>query len=243
MSARPFIGTAGWSIPKSESSGFLFGGSHLERYAARMNAAEINSSFYRPHRTATYERWAASVPDAFRFSVKLPNAITHEQRLVEPEAVLDRFAVEVRGLGAKLAVLLVQLPPRVPFQPETVERFFTALRERFTVPIACEPRHPSWFSAEANGLLVTAEVARVMADPPPAPGAEILGGWPGLAYIRLHGAPKIYYSNYEADALEAIAARLRHILGEGRPAWCIFDNTAAFHALGNALTLQSLMRS
>jgi uncharacterized protein YecE (DUF72 family) len=47
------VGTAGWSIPKSEAEGFLSGESHLERYAARFNAVEINTSFYRPHRLST----------------------------------------------------------------------------------------------------------------------------------------------------------------------------------------------
>jgi uncharacterized protein YecE (DUF72 family) len=71
------IGTAAWSIPKKHAAPFPTAGSHLERYAAVFNAAEINSSFYRPHRAATYERWAASVPDDFRFAVKVPKAITH----------------------------------------------------------------------------------------------------------------------------------------------------------------------
>jgi uncharacterized protein YecE (DUF72 family) len=66
-------------------------GSHLERYAKVLNAVEINSSFYRPHRTATYERWAASVPEEFRFAVKIPKAITHERRLKEAGDLLDRF--------------------------------------------------------------------------------------------------------------------------------------------------------
>jgi hypothetical protein len=49
------IGTASWSIPKEHGAEFSIGGSHLERYAAVFNAVEINSSFYRPHRLATYE--------------------------------------------------------------------------------------------------------------------------------------------------------------------------------------------
>ena len=42
------IGTAGWSFPRT-LDGFPAEGSGLERYAARFNAVEINSSFYRPH--------------------------------------------------------------------------------------------------------------------------------------------------------------------------------------------------
>ena len=70
-------------------------GSNLARYAARFAAVEINSSFYRPHRPETYARWADSVPAGFRFAVKLPKSITHEKRLQEFGAELDRFAAEV----------------------------------------------------------------------------------------------------------------------------------------------------
>ena len=78
-------------------------GSHLERYGAILDAVEINSSFYRPHRTATYERWAASVPEDFRFAVKVPKAITHERRLKDVGDLLDRFLSEVGGLDPSSA--------------------------------------------------------------------------------------------------------------------------------------------
>ena len=64
---EPRIGTAGWSIPRIHQVHFPAEGSHLARYAAVFSGAEINSSFYRPHRRSTYERWAASTPDGFRF--------------------------------------------------------------------------------------------------------------------------------------------------------------------------------
>src|SRR5579875_3870002 len=85
------IGCAGWSLPKEHSDRFPADGTHLVRYAARFPAVEINSSFYRPHRPATYARWAASVPADFRFSVKVPKAATHERRLVDVNDVLDGF--------------------------------------------------------------------------------------------------------------------------------------------------------
>jgi uncharacterized protein YecE (DUF72 family) len=61
------IGCAGWSLPRDSWPQFPEAGTHLQRYAARFRAAEINSSFYRPHQPATYERWAGSVPPDFRF--------------------------------------------------------------------------------------------------------------------------------------------------------------------------------
>src|SRR3954465_6896167 len=105
------VGTAGWSIPTAAADRFPAEGSSLERYAAVFDAVEINSSFHRPHRRATYERWAQSVPADFRFSVKLPRTITHDAALAGCEALLNRFADEVSGLGDKLGALLVQLPP------------------------------------------------------------------------------------------------------------------------------------
>ncbi|HEY9423039.1 MAG TPA: DUF72 domain-containing protein, partial [Thermoanaerobaculia bacterium] len=78
---RILVGCAGWSLPRAEQAEFPETGSHLERYASRFGAVEINSSFHRPHRPATYARWSASVPASFRFSVKVPKTITHGLRL------------------------------------------------------------------------------------------------------------------------------------------------------------------
>src|SRR5665213_494195 len=110
-----FIGTAGWSIPTKYAAAFPNTGSHLDRYGTRLKAVEINSSFYRPHQRTTYERWAASVPADFRFSVKLPRSITPNQRLTDCDDLLARFVEESAGLGAKLGVILVQLPPSLAY--------------------------------------------------------------------------------------------------------------------------------
>jgi hypothetical protein len=76
-----FVGTAGWNIPRIHRDRFAADGSQLQRYASRLNAAEINTSFYRPHEAAVYRRWAGSVPASFRFAVKVPKLITHERAL------------------------------------------------------------------------------------------------------------------------------------------------------------------
>lgn len=105
------LGTAGWALPRAEQPVFPPEGTHLQRYAARFPAVEINSSFHRPHAPATYARWSASVPDHFRFAVKAPKTITHERRLADAEDRLDAFLAQVSGLGEKLGCLLLQLPP------------------------------------------------------------------------------------------------------------------------------------
>ncbi len=215
-------------------------GTHLQRYAARLGCAEINSSFYRPHASTTYERWAAAVPPGFRFSVKVPRVITHDQRLRRAREPLDRFLDESSGLGGRRGPLLVQLPPSLEFDRRVAATFLTLLRDRYAGPVVCEPRHPTWFTSAADALLVRHAVARVAADPPRAPGADRPGGWPGgwggLVYHRLHGSPRTYWSSYEPAYLEALAADLDR-LPAGVDAWCIFDNTASGAALENAWSL------
>lgn len=226
------VGTAGWTIPAQYKPHFPAEGSHLERYAARLNGVEINSSFYRPHKQETYARWAAAVPAGFRFSVKVPRSITQNHRLKDYGDLLDRFLNEVSGLGDKLGVLLAQLPPSLIYDAGAADGFFRDLA-RAKVTIACEPRHASWFTPDAEKVLKKRHVTRVAADPPRAPADGMPGGDTRVAYFRLHGAPKIYYSDYSGAALTELAAQLR--CGD----WCIFDNTAAFHALGNALALKA----
>jgi uncharacterized protein YecE (DUF72 family) len=225
------IGTAGWSIPAQYKDEFPGAGTHLERYAARLKAVEINSSFYRSHQRKTYERWAAGVPADFRFSVKVPRTMTQERRLKDCGDLLEQFGGEVSGLGEKLGVLLVQLPPSLAYDAGVTRAFFLDLR-RIHPAIACEPRHVSWFTPPADAALKKLKIARVAADPPRAPGDGVPGGSRAFAYWRLHGSPKIYYSAYDDAALHALAPKLRP------QDWCIFDNTAAFAAHGNALALE-----
>lgn len=232
----PHIGTAGWSIPRAVSGRFPAEGSGLERYAAVFGAVEINSTFYRPHRGATYLRWAACTPGGFRFAVKAPRAITHEAGLTAGADAMMRFLAELDPLRAKLGVVLVQLPPSLAFDPAVAEAFFGTLRKREPrLQLACEPRHASWFSPAAHALLAGLRIARVAADPARHPLAGEPGGWTDLAYFRLHGAPRMYFSAYGPEQIGALARRLERV--QAGEAWCIFDNTALGAAAADALEL------
>ena len=204
------IGTAGWGLPRLWRAEFPPDGSYLERYAARFPAVEINSSFYRQHRRAVYERWAAAVPPDFRFAVKLPRAITHDQALVATDVLMAVFLDEVAGLGARLGPVLVQLPPSLVLDTEHAEE-----------------------------LLRRHRIARVAADPARVPAAAEPGGDRSLVYYRLHGSPTMYRSDYDPPRIAALAERLRESAAPGVEPWCIFDNTTLGAATGNALSLAS----
>jgi uncharacterized protein YecE (DUF72 family) len=239
--ARLFVGTAGWAVPKEHGALFPGNGPHLERYGGVFRCAEINTSFYRPHRRSTYMRWAEAVPERFRFAAKIPKTITHERRLRDALEPLERFLSEVEGLGPKRGPLLLQMPPSLAFEPAVAEPFLRDLRERADGAVVCEPRHASWFAPAVDDMLAALRIARVAADPAPVPGAGEPGGWRGLTYIRLHGSPRIYYSPYSQEALGGVARRIDSDLAANREVWCILDNTAAFAAARDALTLRDLV--
>jgi uncharacterized protein YecE (DUF72 family) len=218
------VGCAGWTIPRVSSAAFPPEGSHLERYAQVLGMVEINSSFYRPHQIKTYARWAESVPDGFRFSVKLPRTITHDAKLREIDVPLAQFAAEVAGLGDKLGCILVQLPPKLAFDTQVADAFFIQLKDTFNCTLVCEARNESWFGDAATELLRTHGITRVIADPAKGqPGPHV--PTTSTIYARLHGSPRIYYSAYEPAYLEALARDMAVHAAAGRDVWVVFDNT------------------
>lgn len=231
------VGTAGWTLP-ARSPGDA-AGSHLERYGRRFSCVEINSCFYRSHRRSTYARWRGSVPDEFKFALKVPKEVTHERRLTDVRRPLETFLDDSSELGAKRDVLLVQLPPSLSFVQDVAIAFFRLLRSLYQGRVACEPRHVSWFAVEAAAVLPEFAVTLVEADPPPA---AYIG--PKLAetfrYLRLHGSPEVYKTSYDHARLDAIA---RDLMSSAIPVWCIFDNTARAAALENALYVKSATES
>jgi len=232
-----YVGTAGWSIPRAAAEHFPVTGTHLQRYAQVFNCVEINSSFYRPHAEKTYRRWAESTPPSFRFAVKMPRSITHESRLTKASDDLARFIGEVNGLDNKLGVLLVQLPPSLVFDMRVASSFFAALRKLYNGPVACEPRQSTWFVPYVDKFLTEHAISRVAADPSVVPIARDAGGATKLIYFRLHGSPRMYWSSYSSQELQAWKSKMANS-GDATSVWIIFDNTAAGFATDNALEIK-----
>lgn len=205
------LGSAGWSIPKRANANFLSAGSHLERYSQRFNACEINSSFYRLHKDETWERWANATPAEFRFSVKAPRVITHEAKLGCSALELSGFLYQVSFLRDKLGPILFQLPPSLEFDHAMTRHFLSVLRDSYNGDVVFEPRHGSWFNDSGEALFQEFHIGRVAADPACVPVATRPGGISSLAYFRLHGSPRRYYSSYDEDFLDTLAARIDNL--------------------------------
>ena len=235
-----FVGTAGWAIPKELADRYASSESSLRRYAGLLDCSELNSTFYRRHRVSTFERWRDGVPASFRFSVRLPRAITHWAGLAPPRREVETFFDDAQRLGDKLGPVLVQLPASVHFEARRAAAFFRLLRQLHDGLVACEPRHASWYGPEASALFTEHDIARVVTDPPrplaanePIPGSSLL-------YVRWHASARAHLPAYSGAQLSTLAALVAR-----QPArvsvWCIFDNTVAGAALYDALHFQELL--
>lgn len=227
---RCYVGCAGWNIPKEIRSKRKL--SHLEQYAQFFNCIEINSSFYRHHQYKTYLRWAETVPEHFRFSVKVPKAITHT---TDPfSEALARFLDEVQGLGKKLEVLLLQFPPKRKFREKELDSLLRAIRKSFEGKLVCEARHQDWLEAPAKKLLARFSVSTVIADPKAVSNSPYLTAAKKGTYLRLHGSPRMYFSSYSQQFLSNLKKQKAL---QSPDTWVMFDNTGLGQAFFNAQAL------
>lgn len=233
------IGTAGWQVPKTLADRFPAKGTHLQRYSQVLNAVEVNSSFYEEHRPRTWAKWRRETPEGFRFAVKAPRWLTHKQELKNTEG-LDAFLEEIGELKEKLGPILLQLPPSLTLDRDAMRPFFEELRDKHDDPIVCEPRNDTWFTPQGEEFLDNFQIARAAVDPSRNPSDGQPSGWDGLRYIRLHGYPKRFYSEYKESFLEDLGRRLEALAGHAET-WCIFNNTACDGGVRNASQLSEAL--
>jgi uncharacterized protein YecE (DUF72 family) len=157
------------------------------------------------------------------------------------QADIEKFSLEVAGLENKLGAVLVQLPPSLAFDAAVANSFFEVLRAHLTCPIVCEPRHSTWFDERSDAILRKHQVGRVAADPALLPAAAERGGDLDCVYFRWHGSPKMYYSAYDDSTLADLGEKISIAAKAAKTVWCVFDNTAAGAATGNALSLIQLL--
>jgi len=160
-----FIGTSGFQYTEWRGTFYPANFSPdkmLAYYAERFRTTEINYSFYRIPSIKTLERWADGTPEGFVFSLKAPRRITHDAKLQGCEDVLERFVETVSVLGARLGVVLFQLPPAFKKNLEILEAFLDAMPR--SLRAAFEFRHPSWHEPEVFALLEKKNVALCIAE-------------------------------------------------------------------------------
>jgi uncharacterized protein YecE (DUF72 family) len=239
---RAWIGTSGWQYAHWAGRFYPKGlprSRWLDHYASVFDTVELNTPFYGQPARATFERWRDAVPDSFMYSVKLNRYLTHIKRLAVEADSVERSYGTMGGLGRKLGVVLVQLPPRMRFDAQRTERYLRLVARRRRRH-AIEPRDGSWFSEEALALLRRRRAALCIQDS---------ARWSTLkdavtsdfVYLRFHGPEQLYSSGYSDEQLQDWAGRIAQWLARGLDVYAYFNNDVPDHAPRDARRLREMI--
>ncbi len=208
-------------------------------YAREFSTVEINSTFYHLPKETTIDRWRELSPPGFTFAVKGSRYITHRLKLADAGEPLELFYSRVGGLGNKLGVILFQMPPSLRRDDERLRKFLGMLDAKRRHAI--EFRHGSWFDDGVYELLGRFGAAFCCQSHPRLP--ETVVRTAGFVYVRFHGVPRLYASDYSKRELSRWARAIREAAGEKAPIYCYFNNDAEGHAVANARTLRELLEA
>ncbi|MFQ3620094.1 MAG: DUF72 domain-containing protein [Spirochaetales bacterium] len=235
------IGTSGYTYPQWKKVFYpeeLSTSSYFNYYQTYFSTVELNYTFYHVPRQSTVVKWYREASTGFVYSVKVPRAITHLQKLSSCEESLRSFLFLLSSLREKLGGLLFQFPPSFKYSPEQLQKILR-LKDLLQgyLPVL-EFRHRSWFEADLSPLFSAGfSVATVSA---PSLPFVIPESTPHL-YLRLHGRTAWYRSEYSTAELEELARIITEQASRNKPVWIYFNNDLGGCAIRNALTLKNLL--
>jgi uncharacterized protein YecE (DUF72 family) len=210
------VGTCGWWYKDWSGSFYpdhLPAGEFLSYYAERYPVVEVDSTFYRSPARKMVEGWRDRTPDGFGFSLKVPQAITHEKVLLDCRAEVSTFLTAARLLGDKLLCCVLQFGYFNKKAFATLDAFLARLEPFLDawpkdVPLAVEVRNKPWLTPKLADCLRARQVVLVLPDQAwmPAP-RDVLGKVDAVtgpfAYVRLLG---------DRNAVDALTKTLDHIV-------------------------------
>lgn len=209
---------------------------YLEYYSSRVNAVEINSTFYHRPTLKTLEKWKNSTPKDFGFFIKIPKQITHFQKLTNSKAEIDEFCQYIaENLGNKLRGFLFQMPPSFHNTEENIQKIIDNIDAKFLTVI--EFRHKSWWEEKIFSILAKRHIIFSGVSIPKDIPENVIINNKNAMYFRLHGKPKMFSSSYSHEYLENLFSEISQFQGEK---YIFFNNTYGTAGIENALFLQSL---
>jgi uncharacterized protein YecE (DUF72 family) len=200
-----YIGTSGWDY--AEWRGHFYPADlprarFLEHYATKLNACELNATFYGRQTDKSVERWSSNTPAEFVFSAKANMRITYSKEMApdeEARSFMKEFLGSLSGLGPKLGVILMQFPAWRERDDASLAEFLTALPGG--TRYAFEFRNETWNHPEVGEALERAGSGWCVNDTSGDPPAELRGG--PIAYVRLRASK---YSPEQKDAWLSLLA-------------------------------------
>ncbi|MFH1415071.1 MAG: DUF72 domain-containing protein [Elusimicrobiota bacterium] len=238
---RWHVGISGWNY--DDFNGLFYpkdlnSKKRLEFYSQKFNIVEINSSFYRIFKKDVFDNWAEKTPPEFKFTAKINRQFTHKGSLNSPENLCEWFFSSVAGLGEKLKVILIQLPPRLNFEGAVLDGFLQTIKIYTDKKLVLEPRNSTWFADDVYKILSKYSVAFCLSNTG--------GKYPEKAvrtadftYTRLHGSGELYNSSYTVEKLKDYKEKIEKLkTGEN---YVFFDNTMHGYAVKNCIQFQELI--
>jgi len=235
------VGTSGWTYEHWKGCFYPHGlpkSRWFDYYAGLFSAVEINATFYRTFKDQTYLNWKARAPQGFGYVLKAPRRITHRKYLQDVEEDIVTFCRSCALLEDRLEMILLQLAPATPYDPERLSKALRAFPDPGRV--AVEFRKACWFTSEIEELLRSVGATFCNVD---SPRQELTGTLTSKrAYIRLHGREHWYAYNYSATELEEIAGLARELAARGaEKVYIFFNNDFEGYAPANALVLHEIL--
>jgi uncharacterized protein YecE (DUF72 family) len=206
-------------------------------YCEHFKTVELNVTFYRFPKLSFLQKWYDNSPAGFRFAVKAPRAITHYKQFINTTDMLSDFYNTVNdGLKEKLGCVLFQLPPRIAYKPERLERIINALDKSFNNVL--EFRHVSWWNSEVYDALAKHRITFCGQSHPELPN-EVIANTP-IVYYRFHGVPALYSSPYSLQELKTFATDLEG-KNKVKEIFTYFNNDIGASAIVNGQQLQQIV--
>jgi uncharacterized protein YecE (DUF72 family) len=238
------VGTSGWSY--DHWAGVLYpeglpSSRRRDLYASRFSTVELNASFYRWPRDASFARWRSLLPDGFRMSVKAPRGLTHAKRLFEPEGWVAKMTAAWHELGDKRGVLLLQLPPTLERDDARLDFFLACLPA--WIRVAVELRHPSWYQEDVFRLLERRNAVYCVMSGANLPC--VLRATSDIVYVRLHGPDldHLYGGSYSDSDLRWWSERAREWNAAANDVYLYFNNDGDGNAVRNADRLRQILEA
>lgn len=242
QTGKLYIGTSNIVVPGTKASfpKEFQDRTRLTYYASLFNTVELNSTFYKTPRAATFEKWSGEVPVDFKFSIKLSKEVTHIKELKFSETALHSLLEASKGMGTAKGCLLIQFPGKITLdyfsQVESVLEILSDNGYLEDWQPAVEFRSDTWYGGETNELLDQFHASLVLHDIPKSRNDEPNKG-ADFIYLRFHGEKGDYRGSYSDEFLQEKANRIKGWLRSGKNVYAYFNNTLG-NAFENAMTLK-----
>ena len=198
----------------------------FDYYTRFFDTVELNVTFYRFPQLSFLQNWYQKSPEHFRFSVKAPKAITHYKQFHDSARMITDFYETINnGLQEKLGPVLFQLPPRLAYDEERLERIINSLNPSFNNVV--EFRHESWWRDDVYKELAERNITFCGMSHPTLPDNVIINT-PNV-YYRFHGVPDLYRSPYSKEFLQGVVNAVKNN-SHAKAGWFYFNND--FDAVG-----------